>query len=196
MVGLVLGSFDPPHKGHLQLSIEAIDSRYVDMVLYIPAYQNPWKSRKQLPWEHRLEMLKRAVSELGDRSISVWDIEKEVSEMQGEPPCTFDVLQEVSKRISDLCVITTVETFSEVPRFKNGESILRNTKFLVFKPLHMKDIPDIFDLLKPGDLVSDIQDFPDICSTKIREAIHSGLPTSEWLSPSVQEYIKENGLYV
>lgn len=196
MVGLVLGSFDPPHKGHLQLSVEAIGSRYVDLVLYIPAYQNPWKSGKQLPWEHRREMLRLAISELGDRRISVWDIEKEMFEATGEPPCTFDVLQEVSRRIPEFRVITTIETFSEVPRFKNGESVLRDTKFLVFRPPHMKDIPDIFELLKPGDLISDIQDFPDICSTKIREAIRQGLPTSEWLVPSVQKYIRENELYV
>lgn len=196
MVGLVLGSFDPPHKGHLQLSIEAIWGGYVNKVLYIPAYQNPWKSGRQLPWEHRREMLRLAISELGDNRISVWDIEKEVSEMREEPPCTFDVLQEVSKRIPEFRVITTVETFSEVPRFKNGESVLRDTKFLVFRPLHMKNIPDISELLKPEDLVSDIQDFPDICSTKLREAIRGGQETSEWLSPSVQKYIKENGLYV
>lgn len=42
-VGLFFGSFDPPHIGHVNVVMGAINSNQVDRVLVIPAYQNLWK---------------------------------------------------------------------------------------------------------------------------------------------------------
>lgn len=46
-VGLFFGSFDPPHIGHVNVVMGAINSNQVDRVLVIPAYQNLWKETPQ-----------------------------------------------------------------------------------------------------------------------------------------------------
>lgn len=44
-IGIFLGSFNPPHIGHLSLVYEALDTKMVDKVIVVPAFRNPWKSR-------------------------------------------------------------------------------------------------------------------------------------------------------
>jgi len=44
-VGIFLGTFNPPHIGHVSLVYEALDTKMVDKVIVVPAFRNPWKSR-------------------------------------------------------------------------------------------------------------------------------------------------------
>jgi nicotinate-nucleotide adenylyltransferase len=57
-LGLLGGSFDPPHTGHLLIAQDAIDALALDLLLVIPAAQQPLKGREQTPPEHRLAMVR------------------------------------------------------------------------------------------------------------------------------------------
>ena len=57
-VGLFFGSFDPPHIGHVNVVMGAINSSQVDRVLVIPAYQNLWKENSsKLSYRHTMKYL-------------------------------------------------------------------------------------------------------------------------------------------
>lgn len=44
-IGVYLGSFNPPHIGHLNCLYQALDTKVIDKVLVVPAFKNPWKSK-------------------------------------------------------------------------------------------------------------------------------------------------------
>lgn len=44
-IGLLLGSFDPIHIGHLYMATQALNNKLVDKVLFVPTFQNPWKEQ-------------------------------------------------------------------------------------------------------------------------------------------------------
>ena len=62
-VGLFFGSFDPPHIGHANVVMGVVNSKLVDKVLVIPAYQNVWKSNSS-EFSYRLAMCKMTFSPL------------------------------------------------------------------------------------------------------------------------------------
>lgn len=62
-VGLFFGSFDPPHIGHANVVMGVVNSKLVDKVLVIPAYQNVWKSNSS-EFSYRLAMCRMTFSPL------------------------------------------------------------------------------------------------------------------------------------
>ncbi|MGH8005206.1 MAG: nicotinate-nicotinamide nucleotide adenylyltransferase, partial [Limisphaerales bacterium] len=75
-IGLLGGTFDPPHLAHLVLAQTALDELKLDEVWFIPAFLPPHKrGEKVSPFRHRLQMLRLAVR--GSRHFKVLTIEKE-----------------------------------------------------------------------------------------------------------------------
>lgn len=72
-VGLFFGSFDPPHIGHVNVVMGAINSNQVDRVLVIPAYQNLWKENSS-KFSYRYAMTNASSEDIAFiRSKSKWD---------------------------------------------------------------------------------------------------------------------------
>ena len=71
-IGLLLGSFDPIHIGHINIIREALN--YVDKVILVPSGHNPWKKNNPAPLDLRVEMCIRAARPFGG-SVEVSDIE-------------------------------------------------------------------------------------------------------------------------
>ncbi|MBE9545864.1 MAG: adenylyltransferase/cytidyltransferase family protein, partial [Proteobacteria bacterium] len=72
--GLLGGTFDPIHLGHLRCAQEILEIFELDKIIFIPASRPPLKTREDIAsFEHRQQMVKLATS--GNRSFSVSDIE-------------------------------------------------------------------------------------------------------------------------
>ncbi len=75
-IGIFGGSFDPLHNGHIAIAREAKDGLNLNRVIFVPAYCPPHKQRPILaPFEHRLEMIRRAISDSPCFELS--DIERQ-----------------------------------------------------------------------------------------------------------------------
>ena len=114
-VGLFFGSFDPPHIGHANVVMGVVNSKLVDKVLVIPAYQNVWKSNSS-EFSYRLAMCRMTFSPLAPE-VYVNAVEKSMyvpSYSKGIP--TYDVLMELKSQMpnNELVIITTPETYSAV----------------------------------------------------------------------------------
>jgi nicotinate-nucleotide adenylyltransferase len=77
-VAMFGGSFDPPHLGHKAIVLEAISRLEIDILLIVPAYQNPLKNSSLATPKQRMAMCEVAFSDLGNVIISDYEMKQEI----------------------------------------------------------------------------------------------------------------------
>lgn len=182
-LAILLGSFDPPTNGHLHLISEALRVG-VSSVMVIPSFSNPWK-KNQTPFSDRYRMTKLLENLYPPGKVKVSEIERVMAydgEIKRNYIPTHFLLEKLGK---DILIITTNETYQEIPKWKEGEKILREYEFLIFSTSHL------------GETIERSYIIPDlnISSTLVRECIQSGFSCPEYLPGEVYQYIKQNKLY-
>ena len=185
-VGLLLGSFDPFHIGHLEASRKALD-KGMDRVWIIPAPANPWKSWKPVDLEIRVKLVKSVLEDWGlysERSkISVLSIPT-LPDFDGRYYSVDqlrEILREYSPDFYSFYIVGGSDIISKISDWKEGNWILSNF--------------DTLDIGRPGYGGTT---GTDISSTKIRELVGSGNweDLGNYLSPSEVGLIKKYELYV
>lgn len=77
-IGIIGGSFNPPHKGHMHIAMVARRILRLDRILFIPTTQNPWKSDTEtMPFQSRISLLREMISPFG-YMYSISEIEKKM----------------------------------------------------------------------------------------------------------------------
>lgn len=181
-IGLLGGTFDPIHNGHIAIAKTAIQQLKLDKLLLIPA-GNPWQKSEFTDSKHRLEMVKKAGNDL--EKVEVSDIEVNKT----GPTYTFETLQELHKKYpnSELILILGSDAIAGFDTWK--------------EPNLVKTLARIYVVQRAGDFTQDwhfdrIQMPPiEISSTEIRERVKNNESISELVPKSVNEYISANGLY-
>jgi nicotinate-nucleotide adenylyltransferase len=181
-IGLLGGTFDPIHNGHIAIAKTAIQQLKLDKLLLIPA-GNPWQKSEFSESKHRLEMVKKAGNDL--EKVEVSDIEVNKT----GPTYTFETLQELHKKYpnSELILILGSDAVAGFDTWK--------------EPNLVKTLARIYVVQRAGDFTQDwhfdrIQMPPiEISSTEIREKVKNNESISELVPKSVNEYISANGLY-
>ena len=190
-VGLFFGSFDPPHIGHVNVVAGVINSGLVDQVLVIPAYQNVWKSNSS-EFSYRLAMCRMTFSPLAPE-VYVNAVEKSMyvpSYSKGIP--TYDVLMELKSQMpnNELVIITTPETYKDIPEWHKGSVILCDYKFLmvVSGEETPQDLPENVHVVYVPQIT--------ICSTCIRNRVKLGVYIQPFVKDTVEAFIDQYRLYV
>ena len=208
MVGVFLGSFDPPHIGHLSIISSALNTDRISGVYVVPALENPWK-KNQTPWELRYRLCKEAFSSYGC-SVTISDAEPRIvtdsilqqKYYEGDNTMTdrkhtvpsYVLLRYLRDTLKDdILLITSVETLGEINRWNHGELVLKENKFLLIKYVgeDIKDIPESDNILP---VISDREQIR-VCSTKIRDYISKNRIVHEYLPGRTEELINELNLY-
>jgi len=192
-IGILGGTFDPPHMGHLALARAALATLDLDEVMFLPANRNPLKTRRDVTEpSQRLEMVRLAIA--GEPAFSVSDMEI----TRGGPSYTVDTLSELQMiRQADFWFIIGADALKTIPDWKSPNRIAKLCRLAVAVRPPMTDhdvaarIPDLFD--GRVDLVP-IQPV-DVSSTEIRERIRAGRPVTGMLDPKVEDYIRRHKLY-
>lgn len=187
MNGVFLGTFDPPHIGHINAVTGALNSKLVDNVIVIPAYKNVWKET-ETPFSKRLTMAKYAFRNI--ENVSVSDVEEKLSGGTGVP--TWITLRYLNETIGkdSYYVIVSTEVYNEVHKWEKGLDIFNNTKFIVVSSSHFgTDFTVATD-----DVVVHVPDI-SICSTNLREKIKLGLDPRPFIQDDLYQIIKHYGLY-
>lgn len=182
-----LGSFDPPTNGHVHLISEAL-SNGASEVLMIPAWRNPWKSR-QSSYNHRVEMCKLVSSLYPPGKVRVMRREGKLAkdyEITNINVPSWLVLKNLKETIGDFKILTTNETYSEIPDWIMGDEILREYNFMILSSPHLG---------KPIQGSIEIDPLP-ISSTLVRGLLVSGIYCPEYLPTPVMEYIRNYQLYI
>ena len=72
-VGILLGSFNPIHMGHLHMAASVLNAGLVDDVVFVPSVQNPWKEKYSVDFRNRCFMISLAIDDMEHCSLSSID---------------------------------------------------------------------------------------------------------------------------
>ncbi|HEY7567355.1 MAG TPA: nicotinate-nucleotide adenylyltransferase [Gemmatimonadaceae bacterium] len=189
-VGILGGTFDPVHNGHLLLAECAREQLSLDEVLFVPA-GNPWRKSERAitPAEHRLAMLRLAIE--GNDAFGISDIELR----REGPSYTADTLEALAgERLDDaFWFIVGADALADIRHWREPERIARHAR-IGAAPRSGTEMPH--DGVIPSDRIDGF-DCPglDISSTDIRARVSSGRSIRYMLPDAVCRYIEANRLY-
>jgi nicotinate-nucleotide adenylyltransferase len=195
-VGILGGTFNPPHIGHLVCAQEAYRELELDRVLLIPARIPPHKPVEHEPGaHHRLELCRVAVAD---------DDRFEVSELElrrDGPSYTVDTLKELNTEApnNELFLIVGGDIAAGLPRWREPERVLELATLSVARRrgTARSSIDTALGQLRGGDRARFFQ-MPRIgvSSTMVRRRVRSGQPIRYLVPDAVAAYIERHRLYV
>jgi nicotinate-nucleotide adenylyltransferase len=194
-VGILGGTFNPPHIAHLVCAQEALAQLELDRVLLVPVATPPHKALPADPGpEVRLEMCRLAAGE--DSRLEVSDIEVR----RGGSSYTVATLEELhaSHPEHELTFIAGGDMAASLPDWREPERVLELARFAVAERdgAQRAEIEARTAALRGRDRI-EFFDMPrlDLSSSEIRARVAAGRPI-RWLVPdAVAGYIAEHGLY-
>ena len=198
-IGILGGTFDPVHYGHLRLAEDAADKAGLDSVVFIPAKLSPFKlDRKTAPADDRMEMVRLATEDNPLFTLSSYEID---SEGISYTYLTMRRMQQVYGANSKLYFITGTDAFLKIEKWKEDEELLRSYAFIIgTRPGYKRQeltacIDRIRSVYNTEVRNIDNREF-DISSTQIRMCIEKGKDAASFIPPKVENYINMRGLYV
>jgi nicotinate-nucleotide adenylyltransferase len=194
-VGILGGTFNPPHLGHLICAQEAYLQLRLDRVMLIPARIPPHKPVDDEPGpEHRLELCRRAVD--GDERLSVSELEVG----RPGPSYTVDTLEELHSQApeSELFLIVGGDVAAGLPYWREPERVLSlATMAVAMRRGTSRDaVDDALGSIRGGEQAEFFR-MPriGISSTMVRRRARAGEPIKYIVPDAVASYIAEHGLY-
>ena len=193
-VGLLGGTFNPPHIGHLVCAAQALAQLELDRVLLVPVNEPPHKGVEADPGvEHRVELCRRAAA--GEESLEVSLVDAEVP----GPSWTVDTLRRLHERRpgDELTFLVGGDMALSLPTWREPEAILELAELAVAERegVRRADITERLSGL-PLDRIR-FFDMPrlDISSSLIRRYVAAGRPIRHLVPEGVAAYISEAALY-
>lgn len=187
-VGLLGGSFDPPHGAHVAMARAARGALGLGRVLLVPALQPPHKRPSGLsPYPDRLAMTALSVE-------AVDGVEASRLEEEGGPVSyTVELLERCRERFGeDLYFVVGADSLRDLPTWRSPEGILRMCTLVVFP---RDDLPMVCEVPGEASIVVFEEPAIDVTSTDIRARVATGEDIRGLVEPGVAEYIRQHGLY-
>jgi nicotinate-nucleotide adenylyltransferase len=194
-IGVLGGTFDPIHIGHLVIAEEARIKLGLSEVLFVPAGQ-PWLKldRNITPAVHRVEMVRRAIADNPHFKLCTLEVERT------GPSYTVDTLTMLRKHLgskASLFFIIGRDTLAELPLWKEPQKVVQLCRLVVPPRLGSRDLKHLETVI-PGLLDKVIQlDMPviGISSSEIRQRLAQGLTIRYLVPAKVEKYITEHKVY-
>ncbi|CAN1521122.1 NadD Nicotinic acid mononucleotide adenylyltransferase [Fimbriimonadaceae bacterium] len=192
-IGILGGTFDPPHVGHLKIALTVHAALDLDEVLLLPANQNPLKQRRSsASSEHRLAMVQTMISKHESLSLSDMEITR------GGMSYTVDTLGELSMiRQAEFWFIMGTDGLATIGEWKGVPRLAKMCRLaIVLRPPITQEnaltmVPEVFQ-----DKCDFVQMDPmEVSSTEIRDRIARRKPVTDLVTPEVLRYIQEKRLY-
>jgi nicotinate-nucleotide adenylyltransferase len=197
-IGVLGGSFDPVHLGHLSLAKDALVQGSLDQVIFMPVHRQPFKLDARLSSdEDRIAMLREAIKDTPGLAVSDWEIKnKGVS-------YTYLTLRALKEQYKDAKIyfITGTDTFLKINIWKNATELLVENNFIIgHRPGYreqelLERVEELKQKFEVKILVINNTRL-DISATEIRNIVAEGGTISQLVPPGVERYIKKHGLYI
>ena len=196
-LGILGGTFDPVHLGHLIIAEKAMTSLGLDRVLFVPA-GDPWlKAGMDItPRQHRLAMVLAAVADNPKFKVSPSELER------FGPSYTVETLEEFQEDYglqTALYFIIGADALRDFGGWRNPQRVLELcTLAVVGRPAQASlDLTELEAILPGiGQRVALVDDVDiDISATDIRQRVAEGRSIKSLVPPAVEAYIQEQHLY-
>jgi nicotinate-nucleotide adenylyltransferase len=192
-LGILGGTFNPPHLGHVALARSAREELGLDRVVLMPAHSAPHKLREGDPGpEGRLQMCRLAIAGIDGVGTCALEIER------GGPSYTVDTLRAIhaSHREAELTFVVGADMARTLPTWREPEALLGLASLAVAE---REDAGrgDVLRALAPlrAEVAFLEMGTIEVSSSLVRERVAEGKPVGELVAPAVAGYIAEHGLY-
>lgn len=195
--GVLGGSFDPVHNGHLSIVDAAMEELALDKLILIPTKVSPFKiGRKVAPDNDRIEMIRLAVS--GRQGCEVSDIEIR-NDGVSYTIFTLNSLAETGM-YGKIYFLMGTDTFLQLESWYRGEELLEKYAFALaprpgFARYEFEEKLEYYREKYGTEVTVLNNEMLPISSTEIRERLAAGFPVTGLVPDEVERYIIENGLY-
>ncbi|WP_295289448.1 nicotinate-nucleotide adenylyltransferase [uncultured Catenibacterium sp.] len=184
-IGLLGGSFDPIHKGHIEIASEAMTSLALDSFYFIPTKNNPWKDNQNAPGASRKEMIEIAIHQ--DPKMKVCTIE--LDSTSNEKNYTIDTIHALKKMYPDdtLYYLMGMDQAMAFEKWKEAKEISELVQLVAF---NRGGYPTTHPNLETYHFIKMNNVEITASSTEIKEG------ALNMLDEDVLRYISQNGLYL
>jgi len=209
MIGILGGTFNPIHNGHLHLAERLNQTLAFEAIRFMPAAIPALKDMPNVSAEHRADMVKLAIVNHPTFEIDIRELERE------GPSYTIDSLISLRKELGDkvsICWLIGSDAFARLYTWHRWNELLNYCHFLVVKRPHSEalnwssevdalivahqtnDVNALKNSANGKILIQEIAAF-NISSTQIRQHIASKTDVSNFMPRSVMKYIHHHQLY-
>ena len=186
-IGVMGGTFDPIHAGHLIVANEALHALNLSEVLFVPA-AHPWQKAPQVEASHRVEMVRVAVAHEPRFRVSSVDIDR------GGNTYTVDTLADLKAEYpdADLFLLVGSDALAGMHTWKDYERIYTLAHVV---GLSRPGVPANAESAPAGAVTLLTVPAIEISSTECRDRLRYGRPVKFMLTQPVYEYITTHQLY-
>jgi nicotinate-nucleotide adenylyltransferase len=187
MVGLLGGSFDPIHHGHLLIAQAVLEALELDSLRFVPAREQPFKrGRHEATPEQRAAMVALAIVDEPRFALERAELERP------GPSYTVDTLRALTVRDPgvELVLLVGADAAAELASWREAEEIPRLARVAAFARAGaaVRAGPPIWRTVAVPTI--------DISATAVRERVRQGLPIRWWVPEAVARYVAAEGLYL
>lgn len=206
-IGLLGGTFDPVHIGHLRSAIEVLESCGLDEIRLIPGAVPPHRATPMVGAQQRLDMVRLATANVAGLQVDDRELRRE------GPSWTIDTLLSLRQELpagTQLFFILGQDAFCGLPGWHRWQEILQHCHLLVLQRPHLpaslpaelqqlmqqKQAASVADLQGAGGGIVLLQQTPlPVSATAIRQARTTGKSIHFLVPDTVHDYIQHHGLY-
>ena len=201
MIGILGGTFDPIHNGHLHIASEAAARLRLQQVRFMPCAQPVHRLQPVVPAEQRCDMIELALRQRPDFVLERLEVDR------GGPSYMVDSLREMSARADErLLLLLGTDAFNGFTGWKNPAEILELANLLICARPGIEPNAAIFSanriescaqlLERPAGAILTLEvAAPDCSSSEVRAALVAGRIPRQWLPAAVADYIEIHHLY-
>ncbi len=193
-IGIMGGTFDPIHVGHLMIAEAVWDEYKLDKILFVPCANPPHKNNVLTSAKHRFNMTLLATCSNPHFEVSAIEIERT------GPSYTVDTIKELKRIYGDdteLYFIIGADCIQELPTWHKIDELLKLCQFIATRrPSYTTDLDIIANEF--SDYNIKVLETPEleISSTDIRQRIKKGYSIQYITTEQVQQYIRKEELYL
>jgi len=195
-IGILGGTFDPPHIGHLILAEYTMEALGLDRVLFVPVADHPHKARTRQMIDHRLKMIELAIASNARFELSRVDMDRPGPHYSAD---TVAILQRDFPQ-AEFYFVMGGDNLRSLPSWTRAEDLYRLCRLAVMRRADEDISPNMHGDLLPGlaERVS-IVDVPLlsiwVSSTHVVDRIRRGQSVRYLIPNEVLSYIQEHGIY-
>jgi nicotinate-nucleotide adenylyltransferase len=195
-IGVLGGTFDPIHIGHLVAAEEAQLRLGLERVVFVPAGLPPHKLHEDVtPTEHRLNMVRLALNDNPYFVISRVDIDRFGPSYSVD---TIELLRDEYGSEAELYFIMGSDSLAELPTWHRPERLIRLCRIVALPRLGYRVGLEELNRLLPGAIARvQLLDMPllQISGTDLQRRVRVGLSIKYLVPPAVEDYIRQHKLY-
>lgn len=203
-IGILGGSFDPVHFGHIKPALELVRDYQLDQVILLPCKLSPFKQKAHISAAHRWEMIQMVAAQVPQFEADSRELARDT------PSYSYLSVEEIAAESGDnskLFWILGADALTDFPQWHRVDDMMKLCNVLVLtRPgyevsdnaslrQYMTNDIEQFEQNYPGSIFVTITEQFEVSSSKIRSIIQSGLQPKYMLPGGVWNYIKRNNLY-